>query len=353
MIIHVPLNRKENRIETEACHIVRTIELPHHEFEAFRNNLLDDYSFIAHPADEMGTYSSGISQCLLVLCKDAEDGILIESSGCNYARYSAYLPGARTLLQMDQHPSLKNFCDQMQKLVEAYAQMAVAHQRDGVFRLYSDDLDNDIDFYNEDLFIEMLSGQPEIAYAERADDEILMTIAPEYVQHEDESVYRKLTPEEVEVMCANHVLWLHDAGGEQADFSNCLLKGVNLSCKKLLSAGFDGAKIVDTDLRSAELCLATFNGATFVNCNGTDIVAEEAAFQGAEFTTCKLDNSVFTHSDFSGARFRNCSMDGGRLQKCCLEDTTFGDMELDTVNTNGCSCNKQDWSEEPDSILSM
>ena len=54
-------------------------------------------------------------------------------------------------------------------------------------------------------------------------DELYLYLASDYVRMEDESDLRVLSQEEVEAMCDDHVLWLNDAGGKQADFSNCVI----------------------------------------------------------------------------------------------------------------------------------
>ena len=136
-------------------------------------------------------------------------------------------------------------------------------------------------------------------------------------------------------MCAKHVLWLHDAGGEQADFSKCLLKDLDLSGKNLINAVFDGAKFINTNLRKASLCFSLFNETKFQNCNCIDIVAEESEFKNAECVACNFDGGIFTHSDFTGAKFYDCTIKNGSLQNCCLERINIGDMELGDVYMRG------------------
>ena len=141
-----------------------------------------------------------------------------------------------------------------------------------------------------------------------------------------------MNSEEVEIICAKHILWLHDAGGEQADFSNCLIKDMNMSGKNLINSVFDGAKFVNTDLRRASLCFALFNSTRFQNCNLSNVIAEESEFKNAECIACDFDRAIFTHSDFTGAKFYDCTMKNGSLQNCCIDKTEFGDMNLDCID---------------------
>lgn len=356
MLIDIPLNRKQSKAEPEHCNIVNTIELPYQEFESFRNNLLSDYSFISEHADEMGTDPSGVSQCLLVLCEDRSDGILVESSGYNYARYSAYVPNARTLIQLDQHPSLNDFIDEMCSLTDKYTRKAVDGPIEGQYRIDFDEVRNLCapSKFNQDLFMHMLQDRDEINDVEYYDDGCTVTISEPYLRQEDEQSLRMLDSEEIEIMCAKHVLWLHDAGGEQADFSNCLIKDMDLSGKNLINAVFDEAKLLNTKLKNAEMCFASCNNTRFYNCVLINVVAKEAEFKNAECIACGFDGSIFTHSDFTGAKFYDCTMKKGSMQNCCLDKTDFGNMEFGNVNTSGCSYDEQEWlAESPGENISM
>ena len=122
-----------------------------------------------------------------------DDGILVNSEGFAYARYAAYLSGARTLSLMNRYPSLHDFCVGMESLVEKYVQQALAGQEDGSFTLSYSDLDaeverrvHDEDMVNFDrqLLLNMLSERPEFDEVETTQNEIYLTIAPEFVQEQ-------------------------------------------------------------------------------------------------------------------------------------------------------------------------
>ena len=147
-------------------------------------------------------------------------------------------------------------------------------------------------------------------------------------------------------MCAKHTLWLNDAGGEQADFSNCLLKDLDLSRKNLNSAVFVGAEFTNTRLCGTELCFAVLNNAKFYNCDLSDTVAEEAEFKGVDCIGSNFSRGIFTHSNFVGAIFSDCEMCCVSMQSCCIEETEFGDLNLTSVNLRDCSYDEQEWTEE-------
>ena len=108
----------------------------------------------------------------------------------------------------------------------------------------------------------MLSERPEIAEVDYdyENDTVSVALADEHIRFTDENGMRYLTEQDIEIMCAKHILWLNDEGGEQADFSNCVIRGMDLSRRNLNQAIFDGAKISNTQLYSAELCYASCVG---------------------------------------------------------------------------------------------
>ena len=139
MIVKVIPQRKEPEIKAQPWEIERIVELPPSEFRYLKEHLLRDHPCIAKHASELHMDGHGITHGMLVLCEGIDDGILVNSEGFAYARYSAYLSGARTLSLMNRYPSLRDFCVQMDGLVEKYVQQAVAEQEDGAFTLpYSD-----------------------------------------------------------------------------------------------------------------------------------------------------------------------------------------------------------------------
>ena len=193
MIVKVTPQRKEPEIKAQPWEIERTVELPPGEFRYFKEHLLRDQSFIAECAESLHMDSSGVTHGMLVLCEGIDDGILVNSEGFAYAPYAAYLSGARTLSLMNRYPSLRDFCVQMDGLVDKYVQQALAGQEDGRFCISYSDIDAEVEkgIFNEDLsafdwrlFLDMLSERPEFDEVETTQNEIYFTIAPEFVQEQ-------------------------------------------------------------------------------------------------------------------------------------------------------------------------
>ena len=100
MIIHAELKRKQSEYEGEACAVDKVIELPAQRFRQFSRALLADYDFIAENKKAI-RHDEDVRHCLLILNAEGTDGFLIDPQGYNYARYSAFVPNARSLLTPD------------------------------------------------------------------------------------------------------------------------------------------------------------------------------------------------------------------------------------------------------------
>jgi len=72
--------------------IEKVIELPENDYLAFANDLLKDSAVIKANNGLMFVDADGVWHCILVKAKGGSDGILVESEGYDYARYTAYLP---------------------------------------------------------------------------------------------------------------------------------------------------------------------------------------------------------------------------------------------------------------------
>ena len=142
-------------------------------------------------------------------------------------------------------------------MAEQYTQKAITDQQSGMYRILTDEME--LDKVEAQLLVEMLEDRPEIAYLDDLGDELCIKLNPQYV-HEEKELPR-LSQEDADVICAKHVLWLHDAGGEQADFSGYDLSGLNLSHRNLNSAIFAGTRMYETNLAQTELCFSDFTEA--------------------------------------------------------------------------------------------
>lgn len=343
--------RKESRIETQPFAIDKVVELSEAEYAEFRQNLLESYDFIREHTNRLSV-NNGVSRCLLVLDEGGDDGILVRSEGYDCARYTSYLPNARQALLLDRHPSLEAYIQNICGLVDRYCKQAVDSQLDGESRIrYSDvKYDSSDDQFDEELFMCMMTERPEIETIDFDSDEYIVTIASDYLQ--TEPPLRELEKYDVDLICAKHLLWLNDAGGEQADFSGCCIRDLNLSGKNLVNAIFDGAKLVEVNLADAELCFSSFQNTRFYDCKAVSIDADEANFKGSEFIRCDFDDADFMHGNFTDARFIDCSAVDANFGNSCLDGTDFGNIDYGEIKRDNVSCDEKEWLEADSQIES-
>ena len=100
MISRAELRCKQTGCEADPCAVDKVIELPSPRFRLFSRALLADYDFIAENKNAV-RHDDDARHCLLILDAEGKDGFLADPQGHNYARYSAFVPNARSLLTPD------------------------------------------------------------------------------------------------------------------------------------------------------------------------------------------------------------------------------------------------------------
>lgn len=91
---------KPSNFQTDAWQVEKLVELPAQEFDALVTMPLSDHPVIAENKSCMFS-DNGTLHGLLVLGEGRQDGVLIESEGCDFVRYGAYVPDARDIVQQD------------------------------------------------------------------------------------------------------------------------------------------------------------------------------------------------------------------------------------------------------------
>lgn len=90
---------KQPAMEEAPCEVCKVICLTDKEYAFFKKHLMYEYDFLRKNADGMG-FRNGIRQCVLVMGETSEDGVLVDSSGYGYARYTAPFLGARSYMTL-------------------------------------------------------------------------------------------------------------------------------------------------------------------------------------------------------------------------------------------------------------
>lgn len=74
--------------------IEKVVRLSKEEFEDLLKEPLKDRDYVKENKDKMYEDKDGYWHCIYVVCEGFDYGILIESEGSDYPRYTAYLPTA-------------------------------------------------------------------------------------------------------------------------------------------------------------------------------------------------------------------------------------------------------------------
>lgn len=346
--VYTNFRYKEPVVDVEPCVIEKVVELSAEKYSAFCRELTEDYDFIHECAYDLYKDGNGVNHCLLVLGAGSRDGILVRSEGSDWARYHAYLPNARQLVDMDRHPSLDDFNREAVALVDKYTKLAVDCQLDGRYKVSLDDIRNSAGnhYMQDSLIVEMLSEREEIDVVEEADNELYLFIAPEYRVQEDLDGLRKISDKDLDIMCAKHVLWINGVGGEPADFSGCYLENLNLSGRNLEQASFDGARIVNCHFYRTNVTNASFQRARIHDCEMTDMRADGASFADAKIRSTDMSRCDLNSANFSRAAFADSSISSCRMANCCFEGTDLGDARLDSAHVDYASYDEQSWLED-------
>lgn len=176
-------------VRTQEFKIADTVELSAEEFEKFRNHLNEDYDFIAKNANKYRVDEEGVAQCLLVFGKGQDDGILVLSEGYSHARHTAYLPYAKTIVQMEKYPSLKDFAEKMEIFADGYAEKALKNQENGSYTITVKDLPDEYEnpWFDYTLLGDMLADRKEFVSVDLMSDEIVIDIEDSYVKTDKEN----------------------------------------------------------------------------------------------------------------------------------------------------------------------
>ena len=147
LIINTNLLRKESEFRTKSCVVEKAIAVPHAEFDGLKRHPLRDNKLIAENIDIMYCDRDDNYHCLLIYDEEQGDGLLIESEGTSYARYSQYIPGAKELVEKQQNPeiSLTNSERELLNLLGEIAERIANAVRYGYRDFTTDDVLQDLD----------------------------------------------------------------------------------------------------------------------------------------------------------------------------------------------------------------
>lgn len=334
--LNAPFHRKESNYEVMPCVVEKIVELPESDFACYLEDLLQNQPFITENQELMKRDQDGVYHCLLVIGKGHDDGILIESEGYDYARYSSFVPNARQIVFMEQrYNCLQDLESSLMQAAEDVITRAGAYNGEGSYRVLISDLTekNGFDEAYIPLLIQMLNEHSNGMMFEDMVDEIIA----HRDQQEEEKRSHSLSDDEIEIMKARHILWLHDeAGGQKADFTNMDLTDCYLADAKLSGAVFKGATLNAATLNNGDFTFCDFTNANLYNVDGVDAVFEESDFSGAKLIGCHFLNAGFMH-----CRFEKADLTGTDFNMAWMDNSDFTDAKtlnahLDYARTDHC-----------------
>ncbi len=123
LMINAALLRKESEFRTSFCVVEKAIAVPHAEFDELKRHPLCDHRLIAENADLMYCDKEGNYHCILIYDEEQGDGLIIESEGTSYARYSQYIPGAKELVEKHIQPDIKVEADSVNEDLSEESEM--------------------------------------------------------------------------------------------------------------------------------------------------------------------------------------------------------------------------------------
>jgi len=181
LITKAILQRKISEFNTQNC-VIEGIELMNgDEFEEFSSNLLEDRDFIIERKEEMYRDSIGLIHGLVVLNMESGDGILIDSQGHNYARYTAFMPNIKPYIE-----------ERISIVAEQIIKEAAENSSNGSWLIYFDEIEENHGLIVKEnngigtMLLDELHRREEIAEIEIEDECFDITLYLDYCINLDE-----------------------------------------------------------------------------------------------------------------------------------------------------------------------
>ena len=356
-------------MKTLDCEIEKVINLSTSEYAAFYQQLLGNYDFITENDGIMGM-KDGTAHCILVMSEELDEGILVNSSGCGFARSVSYFPNVSAYLQSQNQvlkkegqkaapqiivqpkpqpavqtvkvdmviPALIAYGEKVQKyLDECIVNALDGHDDQGTYEFSYAELRDGFEGggLDQDVFTAMLQARPEVVDMDVSGDDIGVVLSLEAIQEHADSKLRVLTQDEVVIMHAKHTLWRYGVGGLQADFTGCRLSGLDLHEMCFDGADFRGTLIENCDMRNVQANSADFRGTRFANCTMDYFTAEDADFSDARFTECEITGSRLAESKFQRTVITDSNLTNADLTDADVKNIDIQDTETQGVELKG------------------
>lgn len=174
LILNANMICKADRFEPKKCTVEKVIEVSDSEFKKFIENPMKRNYYLPQYKDLMGYYDDSYHGVIFVNMENG-DGLLVNSEGYDYARYSQYIPNARGLIrQHEQTAALENLKTHMDCCIDKWLEKCESESK---FDIHLTDLINDVDFgkFFVEYVSERLTSDPRIESCELTPNDIEVT----------------------------------------------------------------------------------------------------------------------------------------------------------------------------------
>lgn len=174
LILNANMICKADRFVPKKCMVEKVIEVSDSEFKTFIENPMKRNYYLPQYKDLMGYYDDSYHGVLFVNMENG-DGLLVNSEGYDYARYSQYIPNAREIIQQnEQMASLDALKTHMDNCIDKWLEKCGGKSK---FNIPLTDLINGVDFgeFFTEYASERLSGDPRIESCELTPNDIDVT----------------------------------------------------------------------------------------------------------------------------------------------------------------------------------
>ena len=174
LILNANMIRKADRFVPKKCAVEKVIEVSDSEFRTFIENPMKRNYHLPAYKDLMGYYDDTYHGVLFVNMESG-DGLLVNSEGYDYARYSQYIPNARGIIrQHEQTAALDDLKKHMDGCIDKWLEQ---HTNDNKFGLSLTDIIDESNFAEKlvDHVSERLSSDPRIETCELTHNSIEVT----------------------------------------------------------------------------------------------------------------------------------------------------------------------------------
>ncbi len=175
MNLKTKFDSKATAIDVQPFRIAAVAELDKAKWDYFSTHLLEDNPIVSKFSEDMYVDGNGTINSLLVLKKGSAEGILVNSEGSDYARYSAYLPFARPHLEYE-----------INRLADYCVTEGCGNTSDGLWAISFDELWEHFDMQATrqngiaSMLVDELNNREEVAEAKLEEDEIELTYHLQY-----------------------------------------------------------------------------------------------------------------------------------------------------------------------------